>query len=107
MENRNIIELVFEASDEITNAGYPRNPTAILTKGFEEIGELATEIGIKHYGFYKETGTDGVVGEAIDVINVMLDLIHVSEPDVTPAQIYDMMQRKLNKWKSKVIQCQQ
>ena len=98
-----LIGRIFAVSDEITASGQPRHPVPILTKTMEEIGELSTEIGIKYFGFYKEPGKDGIIGEAVDAINCLIDLIHVENPDITPEELCAMFDKKLAKWKKKAI----
>ena len=100
---RDIIKHVFEVSDEITAGGYARYVPAILAKSTEELGELSTEVGIKYFGFYKQPGKDGIFGEACDVINCMLDIIHVSDPNITAEMVYDKIAEKTAKWKQKTI----
>lgn len=99
----NTIQAIFDVSDEITKAGVKRHPAAILTKATEELGELATEVGIVHMGFYKEPGKDGILGEACDLINCAVDLIHISNPEATAEQVHAIIMNKLAKWKSKTV----
>lgn len=98
--NADLIESVFAMSDEISKYQCRFVPN-ILTKSFEEVGELATEVGIVYHGFYKQPGADGIVGEAIDVILCMLDIIHIQYPDMTVEQVKQIAAYKLQKWKNK------
>ena len=74
----------------------------VMLKMVEEVGELAQEVNINS-GFIqdKEKGEDGIIGEAIDVIQCALDVIWLYSPDVTEEELTKLMVKKLNKWKSK------
>ena len=102
-QGRDIIGRIFDTSDAITAAGITRHPIPILVKTTEELGELSTEIGVKYLGFYKEAGKDGIIGEAVDAINCLIDLIHIENPDLTPEQLCEIFERKLAKWKQKSL----
>ena len=75
----------------------------------EETGELSAEllayIGSKNVsassniGNFKEL-TNAVLNEAMDVLNVTLDIIN--SLGVTDEQARDMFDKKLDKWESKV-----
>ncbi|MEZ9396735.1 hypothetical protein AB4393_12270 [Vibrio splendidus] len=88
-----------------------------LAKLVEEVGELAIEIQVTKGHLPKaKGGVDGVVGEAIDVINVSLDIIflQMAANGITNShQIEEMIQaisnKKLSRWakKSKEIEAMQ
>jgi hypothetical protein len=46
-------------------------------------------------------GRDGIMGEAIDEIASVTDLIFLSNPDVTETQFMDYLSVKLEKWRTK------
>ena len=76
---------------------------------YEECGELSTEISID--GGYKNRspGIDGIMGESIDAILCLLDIIIIDNPDVSIDDIFRLMNKKMDKWennyKSKSIEC--
>lgn len=76
----------------------PRTRYSVYASAQSEMGELADEIRILEGDLNKEVGPDGVIGEAIDVIACMLDLIHVHDPDVAAGVVHSLMQNKLQKW---------
>lgn len=87
----------FATSDRIKDG---RQDEDIHRHATKELGELATEIDIENGTCYKEPGADGVVGEAVDVMLCMLDLIHQARPDLTAAEILEIARPKLAKWEA-------
>lgn len=75
-----------------------RTISNIHTYLIEEVGELATEVNIVTGFSNKEPGKDGVVGEAVDAIICLVDLIKVYQPDITEAELHSICNRKLTKW---------
>ncbi|MNU37243.1 hypothetical protein D3C71_258950 [compost metagenome] len=57
-----------------------------------EVKELGEEI--ENGG----TGADGVKGEAMDVINCVLDLVFMLHPEVTIEELDELMEAKCQKW---------
>jgi hypothetical protein len=95
---KDIITQTFEVSDLIKDE---RNLNDILNATVQEVGELATEISI-HTGYrMAEPGADGVVGEAIDSIVCLLDIIRRYDPTITREQIEEIASAKLIKWVTK------
>jgi len=78
-----------------------RTPSDIFFKLGEEFGELSQELLIQAGKHYKPAGKDGVIGEALDMIVCLIDLIHRHQNDVTEEQLAEMIQKKLNKWAEK------
>jgi len=78
-----------------------RNKYKVLAKANEEIGELSEEIMIAEGDHYKEPGKDGVIGEAVDVIICMGDMIFQEDPNITEEQVLAIISKKLNKWVEK------
>lgn len=80
-------------------AGYIRNGRQ-LSDAFRhannEMVELGEEIQLVETG--QVEGSDGVVGEAIDVIACMLDLIFLKEPDIDDEKINTILLTKCEKW---------
>lgn len=95
---KTLITETFKYSDEIKNA---RNPFYVLSKITEELGELSVEVQIAEGVSYKQAGKDGVVGEGIDLITCVLDLIHIMHPELTEEDLVDIAIPKLEKWKAK------
>lgn len=78
-----------------------RKPSDIMMSIVSEVGETAEEVQIAHGVSYKTEGPDGVVGEAVDAILGLLDLIVVHNPEITEEQLLQVASRKLAKWESK------
>ncbi len=100
----NLVEDILDASktiteDYISRHGNKPSPFSRLAFLMEEVGELSTEVNIRE-GFlkHKEIGSDGIVGEGIDVIIDTLDLISQYYPDITHEQLWDVATLKLKKW---------
>lgn len=87
---------VFAACDSIDNG---RKLDDVMVHMMTEVGELAQEIIIAAGRSHKQPGKDGVVGEAIDVINCALDIIRLTEPNITEEQLRVICDPKLGKWK--------
>jgi len=67
------------------------------------MGELAQELGIVegYSGFkYKEEGKDGVKGECVDMMQVVLSIFFSSGG--TLEELEEILQRKNTKWKDKM-----
>jgi NTP pyrophosphatase (non-canonical NTP hydrolase) len=75
---------------------------SVLASAMSEFGELAEEVNIHGGHSYKTASEDGVVGEAVDTIACLLDLIHVYNPQLTEHDIMTMAAQKCAKWVSKV-----
>jgi hypothetical protein len=95
---KDIVTQTFEVSEEIKDN---RDLNDILNATMQELGELATEISIQK-GYRKApVGKDGIVGEAIDTIVCLLDIIHVYDPTITKETIEEIAGKKLAKWVAK------
>lgn len=86
-----------------------REEYSILAHTMEEVGELAQEISIVCGGkSYKQQGPDGIIGESIDAILCLVDMIYIHAQkngiDITEEQLMEIAQKKLDKWEDK---CQQ
>lgn len=93
-----IIEEILKSSRSINNN---RKPFQVLCKLFEEIGELTTEINIVEGFLPKEKGgKDGIIGETADVMNCLIDLMYLYNPDITESEFKTIMTNKLQKWKA-------
>lgn len=93
-----LVSETFKYSDQIKNN---RNTFYVLSKCVEELGELSVELQIAAGVSYKEAGKDGVVGEAIDLITCVLDIIRITHPNLTEEDLVSIAIPKLEKWKTK------
>lgn len=78
-----------------------RTVSQIFTYTIEEIGELATELNIEDGYSNKDPGKDGIVGEAVDAIICLIDLIYTHRPTITEDELAQVCANKLTKWKEK------
>lgn len=69
----------------------------------EEVGELTTEVAIKVGRKFKTPGPDGIVGEGIDVIVCVLDIIILEKPDITVDEILEIAMNKIKRWEKKYV----
>lgn len=102
--NNDIIGKVLNVSDKL---GPRRSIGFVMAKLMEEYGEFGAEINIAMGNMDPaKGGSDGVIGEACDVINCVVDLVYLIEkhnnPLFTKEQLFDIMQRrqvqKCEKW---------
>lgn len=93
-----IIQAKLSASEEVVNN---RTVYSSLAKAQAELGELAEEIRIKQGDSYKEAGEDGILGEAVDTISPIIDILYLDNPDITAEEIETAFMKKLQKWKEK------
>jgi NTP pyrophosphatase (non-canonical NTP hydrolase) len=75
---KSLITQVLETSDKIKNG---RDPRDVLMTLMEEVGELATEIAIVSGHKNRAPGPDGIIGECVDVIAAVVDIIHLMYKD--------------------------
>jgi hypothetical protein len=61
-----------------------------------EMDELSDEIAIVNKG--DTPGVDGVIGEAVDIVVCLIDLIYKNNPNITTAQLQDIIKNKCDKW---------
>ena len=98
---KSVVEQIL-ATSKLINDGRERYD--VLAKAQEEMGELAQEVMISLGKHYKQPGPDGVVGEALDVIVCMVDMIYGVYPDITESIIQEILEKKLIKWKAKTYE---
>ena len=77
-----------------------RTSTISFIYAMSEMGELSDEF-LKRTGNSIKCGEDGVIGEAIDVIVTLLDVIQLEKPDITSEEIEDILNKKIDKWSKK------
>ncbi|MEM2159388.1 MAG: hypothetical protein QXN55_00350 [Candidatus Nitrosotenuis sp.] len=80
-----------------------RTRADIFTYLIEEVGELAAELNVESGYSQKKPGDDGVIGEAIDAIICLVDLIRRHDPTITKKEIDEIVENKLLKWQPKVF----
>lgn len=83
-----------------------RDPNSVLNHVMSEIGEVAIEVNIANGQSYKTPGPDGVIGEAIDAISALIDLIYRVKPDITEDEMADIARIKCTKWIENISQHQ-
>ena len=87
---------------------FKRNEYVVLAHTMEEVGELAEEITISCGTSYKKSGPDGVIGESIDAIICLVDMIYVHAQkngiEITEEELIEIANKKLNKWEEKCKQ---
>lgn len=93
-----MISQILQTAESIKNN---RTVSQIFTYTIEEIGELATELNIEDGYSNKEPGKDGVIGEAVDAIICLMDLIYTHRPTITEDELAQVCANKLTKWKEK------
>lgn len=87
------IQFVLDTAARVTNN---RTMPDIFRAMNGEMNELADEVQLVLDG--AEPGPDGILGEAVDVMSCLLDLIYKSNPNITQAEIEAVMVKKAAKW---------
>lgn len=100
-----LLQRILQTSKRIPDK---RNEYVVLAHTMEEVGELAEEVTISCGTSYKESGPDGVIGEAIDGIICLVDMIYVHAQkngiEITEEELIEIANKKLNKWEEKCKQ---
>lgn len=96
------VDKIEDAESPSGHLFYGRTLYSILSSTTAELGELADEIRIHEGHSYKVSGKDGVVGEAIDAIACLLDLIHRYDPNLAEKDLVSITEQKVAKWVEKV-----
>lgn len=99
-----LFDLTKEASVLVDQVSMLRRRTmySVIASAMAELGECAEEVAITEKHSYKEQGKDGIIGEAIDTIVCMLDLIHLVDPQIEEGELETIAHHKLRKWITKV-----
>lgn len=96
-----LITTILQTSDSIVNS---RTQYSVLASVGSEVGELCDEVNIANGQSYKTVGSDGVIGESIDAIISLVDLIYIYAKDngieLTEDYLIEVAKTKLAKWKS-------
>lgn len=89
MTNKTIFSVVWDSAKLADKYHNTRTMNTILNHAMSEMGETAIEINISHSD--SQPGPDGVIGEALDTIAALLDLIYVVNPNVTEKQLVQIL----------------
>lgn len=81
MTDKNIFDTVWEAAKQADIYHKNRTVQSIYNHAMSEMGEIALEVNIEDGQSYKAPGSDGIVGESLDAIAAMLDLVYKVNPD--------------------------
>lgn len=87
------IKLITDKCDRINNS---RTMNSVACHLEEEMYELQEEIA--KMVCCQEQGTDGVIGEAVDVLICAIDLSKIWDKDLTREKIRQIVINKLDKW---------
>lgn len=92
-----LVEDILKYSKEIQNG---RTIASIWQHTLSEVSELSYEIDVLDGTLPPEYGgEDGLIGEAIDGILCLVDLIHQHNPEITEDELRTIAAKKLEKWK--------
>ena len=90
-------DIVCKYSDRVQDG---RTLQDIFNHGEGEMVELQSELLYDRDGL--KPGPDGIVGEAIDIIACMMDIIRKKAPELTEEDLGLLMHKKCQKWVMKV-----
>lgn len=100
-----LISTILDTCHSINNN---RDVKDVFTSLVEEVGELSTEIAISSGHKKREASNDGIVGESIDVIIAVTDILYLemkkygmTSDDIESAMI-KRAENKLKKWENEV-----
>lgn len=103
--NTSVIQDILKTCQAVT---MPRSEYYVLGHIMEEVGELATEVNIAVDGrSYKQQGADGVIGEAVDAIICLVDMVYIHlknqglPSDDIDTLLKSVAKAKLEKWLAK------
>lgn len=88
-----MFDITKEYTSKIVN---DRTDSTILNHAYDEYNELSDEVWLKANG--RTPGEDGIIGESVDVILCMMDLIHRNYPQLTEEEFNTVVKKKLDKW---------
>lgn len=91
-----IVDVIFGYSDRIKNS---RTPESIMSHGEGEVVELREEL--EKFKAGEAAGEDGIVGEVADVLACMIDLLRVTNPNLTADDFRQVVINKCDKWVAK------
>jgi hypothetical protein len=92
-----LVEDILKYSKEIQNG---RTIDTVWKHFLSEVSELSFEVDVVNGTLLPEYGgEDGLVGEAIDGILCLVDLIYKHNPEITEEELRAIAAKKLEKWK--------
>lgn len=89
------VDKILEVCQRINNG---RTIPTVFTALEDEVRELREEV-VRHLAG-QEPGPDGIVGEAIDCILCLVDLIYQKNPSISKGYILSIVTDKLTKWET-------
>lgn len=91
---------------KVSRIAKPRTKLEVMAYLMEEVGELSTEVMVDSGLSRKPVGEDGIIGEAVDCIICLMDIIYLENPMISTAAMADtvdtVIARKLDKWRGKI-----
>jgi len=90
MTQETIFSIIWKAAQEADIYHKSRTINTILNHAMSEMGETAIELNIIN-GTNSQPGPDGVIGEALDTIAALIDLIYVVNPKLTEKQMVQII----------------
>ncbi len=90
MTQETIFSVIWKAAQEADLYHKSRTMNTILNHAMSEMGETAIELNIIN-GVNSQPGPDGVIGEALDTIAALIDLIYVVNPNLTEKQMVQII----------------
>ena len=97
---KDFLRTILEASDTVN---HKRSSLYAFNYALGEMKELEEEFVKAHTG--QEAGSDGILGEAIDVIQCLVDIIRLEHPTLSHDELVELMtvtmQAKCQKWLNK------
>ena len=99
MNYPDLITQILATSDRVD---FDRSEDTVFRHIVEEVGELAEELTIATGQTYKTAGPDGVIGESLDAIISLVDMIYVHAKrtgvKLTQEMLMEIAAKKLAKW---------
>ena len=93
--NTHPIEKIIAVCQKIENG---RTITAVMKALEEEVSELRVEVDKALAG--EPAGEDGIIGESIDCLLCIIDLLYQKNPSVSREHISYLVSQKLDKWET-------
>lgn len=93
-----MINTILQSSIQADTYHPTRTLYSVLSHATSELGEVAQEVAIASGDSYKQPSVDGVVGEAVDTIISLIDLIYKYDPTITEEQLAAIAEQKCSKW---------
>lgn len=90
MTNKTIFSVVWDSAKLADKYHNTRTMNTILNHAMSEMGETAEEINIIKGGI-SQPGSDGVIGEALDTIAALLDLMYVVNPNLAEKEAVNVL----------------